>query len=70
MLAVFYMRRLALLKTKDPTGRQTLRGARVLRRELVRNFGRKKVPKATASVLATQAYGLPAISTSTPLSNP
>lgn len=61
MLAVFYMRRLALLKARDPTGRQAIRGARAMRRELIRDFGQRKVARETARVLAAQAYSLPSL---------
>jgi hypothetical protein len=57
MLAVFYVRRFALLKTQDPTGRSALRGAFHLRRELVRDFGSRKRAAAVASSLARQAFG-------------
>ena len=56
MLAVFYRRRLALLKARDPTGRQALRGARLVRRELLRDFGSRRKGRSTADVLARQAY--------------
>ncbi|MBN1444363.1 MAG: zinc dependent phospholipase C family protein [Planctomycetes bacterium] len=61
MLAVFYARRFAVLKARDPTGRQAIRGARVLRRELMRDFGERRNARDTASVLAAQAYALPSL---------
>ena len=58
MLAVFYRRRISLLKVRDPTGRQTLRGARILRRDLMREYGSRKSAQNTATVIASQAYGI------------
>lgn len=58
MLAVFYLRRLALLKVKDPTGKQAIRGARVLRRELLQDFGSREKARTVAASLARQAYAL------------
>jgi hypothetical protein len=58
MLSVFYLRRLALLKVKDPTGRTALRGARTLRRELLRDFGSRSLAKRTSVLLAREAYAL------------
>ena len=57
MVSVFYLRRLALLKVMDPTGKQALRGARMLRRELVRDFGSREQAQNPARDLARQAYG-------------
>lgn len=65
MWAVFYPRRLALLKTGDPTGRLSLRGARALRRQLLLDFGRtregRRRARAASRVLAEQAFGLPSL---------
>jgi hypothetical protein len=58
MLAVFSLRRLALLKVQDPTGRQALRGARLLRRELLDDFGSREKARRAARDLARLAYGL------------
>jgi len=57
MLSVFYPRRFALLKTQDPTGRAALQGAARLRRELLRDFGRRSLARPVACDLAREAYG-------------
>jgi hypothetical protein len=58
MMSVFYTRRFALLKAHDPTGREALRGALRLRRELVRDFGTRTKAREVAMALAHSAYGL------------
>jgi len=57
MLAVFHMRRLALLKVSDPTGKAALQGAARLRRELLRDFGQRSKARTVARHLAREAYG-------------
>jgi hypothetical protein len=57
MLAVFHPRRFALLKVRDPTGRVALQGALRLRRELLRDFGRRSLARPVACDLAREAYG-------------
>jgi hypothetical protein len=57
MTAVFFPRRLALLKVEDPTGRMALSGARRLRRELLKDYGSRRAARRVASALALEAYG-------------
>jgi hypothetical protein len=56
MLAVFYPRRLALLKIHDPRGKEALLGALRLRRELLRDFGTRGEAREVAVALAHAAY--------------
>lgn len=56
MLSVFQPERLALLKSRDPTGRSALQGARRLRREILRDFGRGAHAREVARELAREAY--------------
>ena len=57
MLSVFHLRRLALLKVYDPSGRLALAGARRLRRELILDFGNRAKARDVARALAQAAYG-------------
>jgi len=56
MLAVFYPRRLALLKVRDPTGRFAIQGARRLRKGLLRDFGVRTRARDVARALAYAAF--------------
>jgi hypothetical protein len=56
MLAVFHLRRLALLKARDPTGRVALQGALRLRRELLRDHGARSRARDVSRALAQAAY--------------
>lgn len=58
MLSVFQPQRLALLKTRDPTGRTALQGARRLRREILRDFGRGDRAREVSRDLARKAFGI------------
>lgn len=57
MLAVFYPRRLAVLKTQDPTGRVALQGALRLRRQLLHDYRTRARARQVATALAQAAYG-------------
>jgi len=56
MLAVFYPRRLALLKAHDPRGKDAILRARRLRRELLRDFGVRSKARDVGKALAHAAY--------------
>lgn len=56
MLAVFENERLSLLKLRDPTGRAALRGARLLRHEIIMRHGLQEEARAVSRRLAREAY--------------
>jgi hypothetical protein len=56
MLGVFHVRRLALLKVSDPTGRVALQGSLRLRRELLRDYGERLKARDISRSLARAAY--------------
>lgn len=56
MRSVFHPERLAVLRTKDPTGREALRGALRLRRSIAIDVGGRRNGRQLASELAASAY--------------
>jgi hypothetical protein len=56
MLDIFDGDRLAVLKLRDPTGRVALRGARLLRRDLILKHGNIQEARAASRRLARVAY--------------
>lgn len=57
MLSVFHPRRLAVLKARDPTGLEALRGAQRLRRGLLIDLGHRARAREISRELARAAFG-------------